>query len=293
MPKEGERYANPFIIQNGKKLGGLENAYGPDVFNEFVCDFIDRQGKEQFFVYYPMVLVHDPFVPTPESPEWSNTSGRYEKNTRHFREMVEYMDKLVGKLEAKLREKGVLDNTIFIFTGDNGTNVTIATETVSGTVKGAKSFTIDAGCHVPLIISWPSEMKNSRVYQPLIEFSDFLPTLVEAAGTKNRPEDIDGKSFLKVLKGETRPTRETVFVHYDPQWGKTGENRNRFAQTTEYKLYRDQRFYKYSEDLLEQHPLTNLTPAEKAIRQNLQSILDRAEKESPWILERPKATGNQ
>lgn len=292
MPKDGERYANPFIVQNGKKLEGLEEAYGPDIFNNFVCDFIERSADQPFFIYYPMVLVHDPFVPTPESPEWGDPSKRYEKNTRHFREMVEYMDKLVGKVETKLREKGVLDNTIFIFTGDNGTNVTIATETVKGTVKGAKSYTIDAGCHVPLIISWPGQMKKPGVYQPLIEFSDFLPTLVEAAGSEKIPAGIDGKSFLKVLKGDSRPTRETVFVHYDPQWGKTGENRNRFAQTTEYKLYRDNRFFRYCDDLSELHPLTNLTPDEKIIRKHLQAILDRAEQESPWILERAKKVGN-
>lgn len=282
---DGERYSNPMIIKNGKKVEGLENAYGEDIFSDFVCNFIDRKAGKPFLVYYPMVLVHDPFVPTPDSPEWSDPAKRYEKDNRHFKEMVEYADKIILKIEAKLKEKGLLENTIFIFTGDNGTNVSITTSTRQGEVRGAKSFTIDAGCHVPLIARWPRYMKKGSLFEPLIEFSDFLPTMLEAAGIKFKPSDFDGKSFLSVLKGDSRKTRETAFVHYDPQWGKTGENRNRFAQTIRYKLYRDSRFFNIIADPLEIHPLTDLTADEKSVRANLQKILDKAEKESPWVRE--------
>jgi arylsulfatase A len=280
---EGERYADPLIMQNGKKLEGLKDSYGPDIFSNYVCDFIERNSGKPFFIYYPMVLVHNPFVPTPDSPEWANPSKRYDKNNRHFKEMVEYADKLVGKIELKLRQKGVLRNTIFIFTGDNGTNVAITTNTTDGPVKGAKSFTIDAGCHVPLIVSWPEYMKKGNVYEPLIEFSDFLPTFIEAAEISKPAKDIDGKSFLPVLKGQKASARATVFVHYDPRQGDASKNRNRFAQTIDYKLYRDNRFFKLEHDSLEIHPLTKLTPEEGKIKSDLQKILDKAEKESPWI----------
>lgn len=283
---EGERYANPLIIQNGKKLEGLENSYGPDIFNNYVCDFIERNSDKPFFVYYPMVLVHDPFVPTPDSPEWSDASKRYEISNRYFKEMVEYADKLVGKIESKLKEKGLIENTIVLFTGDNGTNVSITSKTISGDIKGGKSFTINAGVHVPLIASWPKYIKKGRVFEPIIEFSDFLPTLIDAAGIHSSAKGIDGKSFLSVLKGQVRPTRETAFVHYDPQWYETSKNRNRFAQTIEYKLYRDNRFYKLVNDPLELHALTNLSKNENRIRSKLQLILDKAEKESPWVIER-------
>lgn len=283
---KGERYANPLIIQNGRKLEGLENSYGPDIFSNFVCDFIDKNSDKPFFVYYPMVLVHDPFVPTPDSPEWDEPSQRYVKNNRHFKEMVEYADKLVGKIESKLKEKGIWENTILLFIGDNGTNGAITSKVKDGAIKGAKGFTIDAGCHVPLIASWPQKMEKGRVYDPLIEFSDFLPTLIEAAGISKPENGIDGISFLPVLKSENIKTRETAFVHYDPQWGGFSKNRNRFAQTTEYKLYRDNRFFKLENDPLEIHPLTAPSQKENEIRSKLQEILNEAEKESPWILNR-------
>jgi len=80
---KGERYANPLIVRNGETLKGLEQSYGPDIFSDFVCDFIDENSERPFFVYYPMVLVHDPFVPTPDSPEWADTSKRYDKDNRY------------------------------------------------------------------------------------------------------------------------------------------------------------------------------------------------------------------
>lgn len=280
--KEGERYANPLIIQNGKKLEGLKDSYGPDIFSNFVCDFIDRNAHNPFFVYYPMVLVHDPFVPTPDSPEWKNAANRYKKDNRHFKEMVEYADKLVGKVEAKLKEKGLYENTLLIFTGDNGTNVQIITETDKGKIKGGKSFTIDTGCHVPLLVSWPEIIRKGRVYNPIVGFHDFLPTLLEAAGITNLPKEIDGKSFLPVIKGQDSPVRESVLVHYDPKWGKTSENRNRFVVTTEYKLYRDGKFFRYIADSLENNPLKKLSSEEKKLKNKLQKELDVVQKESPW-----------
>lgn len=282
----GERYANPLIVQNGSKLNGLEGAYGPDIFSDFVCDFIRKNSKKPFFVYYPMVLVHDPFVPTPESTEWSDADKRYDKNSKHFKEMVEYTDMIVGKILTTLEKEGVLDNTILIFTGDNGTNVSITTITKDGALKGGKSFTTDAGCHVPLIINWPAVIKKKRVYDPLIEFSDFAPTLIEIARGFPVENEMDGKSFLSVLKGSNKATRETVFVHYDPQWGNTSKNRNRFARTPDYKLYLGNRLYKIATDPLELNQLDDLSDKEKKIQAELQFILDRAEMESPWVVKR-------
>lgn len=279
----GERFANPLINQNGKELEGLEDSYGPDIFSRFVCDFIEHNSEKPFFVYYPMVLVHDPFVPTPDSPEWNNPSKRYERDNKHFKEMVEYTDKIVGDIESVLKKNGLIDNTILIFTGDNGTNLNIITETTEGNIKGGKSFTTNAGCHVPLIVSWPEFMKEGRLYESLISFADFFPTLLEAAGVPDLPGDIDGKSFLSVLKGSSVFTRETAFVHYDPQWYKTSLNRNRFAQTLNYKLYRDKRFFNISNDPLELYPIENITKEEDLVRADLQKVLDKAEQESPWI----------
>ena len=250
---EGERYANPLIECNGKVLDREEDIYGPDLFAGFVLDFVERNSHKPFFVYYPMVLVHDPFVPTPDSENWQMRDERYQNDTAYFREMVAYADKIVGQIVTQLKEKGLLENTVLIFTGDNGTHPSIYTHTTSGVIRGGKGNTTDAGTRVPLIVHYPEGKQNGVVYEPMIEFSDFYPTLAEIAGM---PSQSDGRSFFPVVAGSAHTPRECVFVHYDPQWGQNVNRfRNQFVRTLDYKLYADGRFFNLTKDILEQKPL--------------------------------------
>lgn len=276
----GERYPNPYIEQNGKVLETSMEDYGPDIACNYVLDFLERNRDSSFFVYYPMILVHDPFRPTPYSPEWSDESNRMDHGIKYFKDMVEYTDKIVGLIDDKLKELGIRDNTILIFTGDNGTNNAISTETIQGTIRGGKGMTTDAGTHVPLIISWPDKIKKGVVTDNLVDFSDFFPTLAEVAQTKI-PEDIDGKSFLSLLKGEKYKPRKTVLVHYDPKMGiplpetwKTG----RFVRDKTYKLYHDGKFYDLENDKEEKNPLemNSLSAPEKRIYRKLKKVQDSA-----------------
>ena len=102
----GERFANPYIEQNGKILPRDENAYGPDIVSNYAIDFIKRNRDQPFFIYYPMLLVHSPFVPTPDSPEWQSLDTRSKQENRFFIDMVAYMDKIVGKIVNELKNQG-------------------------------------------------------------------------------------------------------------------------------------------------------------------------------------------
>ncbi len=272
---EGGRYANPLIEQNGKFLERNIDDYGPDIFSNYIMEFIGRKKSESFFIYYPMVLVHNPFVPTPDSKEWINNDYRRNKDTAYFKDMVSYTDKIVGKIVGKLKELEIEDNTIVIFTGDNGTNTSISSNTVKGVVKGGKGNTIDAGTHVPLIISWPKEIKTGFVYDELIEFSDFFPTFADIV---DKDVKSDGKSFYPLLIGTKQKTRETAFVHYDPKWSKNvNRYRNQFVRTVDYKLYQDGKFYNLSKDILEKYPLSvdSLTEKELLIKTTLEKELKK------------------
>ncbi len=248
--KEGERFADPLIERNGKDAEKLNGQYGPDVFRDFLLDFIERKKSGPFLVYYPMVLTHDPFVPTPDSPEWSDPKKRMKRSKHHFKEMVEYADKIVGQVVAKLDEAGVLENTVVIFTGDNGTHPSITTKLVDGRgYKGGKGSTPNAGTHVPLIAYWKGKTPG-RVCEDLVDFTDIYQTFAELAGADVSGEaDLDGRSFLPQLKGERGNPRNWVFCHYDPRWGKFTQSR--FARDKQYKLYADGRFYDVNADELE------------------------------------------
>lgn len=282
--QQGERYANPKIESNGNILDLSENAYGPDVFNEFVLDFIERKKDEPFFIYYPMVLVHDPFVPTPDSKDWAHPEMRYKNDTAYFKDMVAYADKMVGKVVDKLKELDLFDNTIVIFSGDNGTLPSITTNTTSGLVQGGKGNTTDAGTHVPLIISWPDEIKKASKYEGLIEFCDFFPTIAEAGSQETG--FTDGVSFLSLLKDGKYEGRETAVVHYNPMWGPNVQRyANQFARSLDYKLYQDGKFYNLKEDILEQQPidLKKLTKDQQKVYEKLKAEIDKLPKWDPEI----------
>jgi len=271
----GERYADPLMYLNNREPEKLAGAYGPDVATEYLLDFVERQGDRPFFAYYPMILPHDPFVPTPDSPEWL-TGDRRQQEDRFFGDMVRYADKLVGRITQKLDELGTRENTLVMFLGDNGTNRRVTSPTTKGAVTGNKGFPDDGGTRVPLIAHCPGTIPGGQVLDDLVDTTDFLPTI--AAVTDARPPSgvqTDGRSFLPQLLGETGNPREWVFCHYDPDWGNF--SRSRFARDQRWKLYDDGRLYDVPVDLLEHHPLEPGSggPEAVAARQRLQQVLDR------------------
>ncbi|MCF8346390.1 MAG: sulfatase-like hydrolase/transferase [Bacteroidales bacterium] len=269
------RYADPRIEQNGELLTGLDDAYGPDIFKNYALDFIERNKDQSFFLYYPMVLPHSPFVPTPDSEIWSNMSLRNKNDNKNFADMIAYVDKIVGEIRQKVEAEGIADRTLILFTGDNGTNKRIVSETLTGTYKGGKGTMLNAGTHVPLVAWWPGSIQEGVVYDELIDFSDFYPTLAELAG---RDEAHDGQSFLPLLIGKPYQEKESVFVHYDLRMGPgKHEYHDRFARDKQFKLYEDGRFYHVPSDELEQDTIgTRLTWDVIQIKNKLKELMDQA-----------------
>ncbi len=259
LTEKGSRYANPLIVKNGTPIQATIDDYGPDIVSDYIIDFISRNKDEPFFVYYPMLLVHSPFQPTPDSPEWGVPENRLRSDNKYFRDMVEYSDKIVEKIVTRLEEEGLMENTLLIFTGDNGCNSDIVTETLDGPYNGGKGRLLDNGTHVPLIISYPGGGKTGVTANELVEFSDFVPTFTEAAGV-SLPGDIDGRSFYKLLTKSRYKARKSIFVHYYPKTGNVSQRAGCFIRTERYKLYSDGRFFdmetdKWETEVLERESL--------------------------------------
>ncbi len=268
----GSRYWDPLVQENGILREILRGKYGPDVFLDFITGFMERKKNEPFFIYYPMVLTHGPFVPTPDSSEAINLK---KSNPKHFKAMVAHLDKIVGKIVQKTDELGIRKNTVILFTSDNGTHRAIRTEMQSRTVTGGKGTPTDAGTHVPLIANWLGTSPKGKICDDLIDFSDFLPTLAQVSRAEI-PENltVDGKSFLPQIKGERTTPREWVFCHYDPRWGNWKPCR--FVRNKRWKLYDDGRLYDLHTDPLEKSPpMNNQNNEIVAVRRRLQRILDK------------------
>jgi arylsulfatase A len=254
----GERFWSPPLEHNGRMqtVEQNRNKYGPDLLCDFLCDFMERSGDDPFFVYYPMLLVHNPFVATPDTigngprSQAANTAPKNKADQKqNFVAMVHYADRIVGRIVDKVKALGQLENTIIMFTADNGTNRSITSRWNGQDIKGGKGGMKDMGTHVPFVVSWKGTSPAGVVQNDLIDFTDFYATLLDATGAKRAADDpIDGRSFLPQLRGETGNPRDWVLCHYQPYWN---QDSGQFARTQHYKLYRDGRYFHVPEDLTE------------------------------------------
>ncbi len=277
--KGTSRYPNPGLEINGKQTNFANGEYAPDVVSDFACDFIERNKDQPFLLYYPMILTHCPSEPTPDSPDWdpaNKGSATYKGDPKYFGDMVSYMDKIVGKIVDKLEELNLRENTLVIFTGDNGTDLPIVSVMDGQKIAGAKKKTTDGGTRVPLIVNMPGTILANQVSADLVDFSDFLPTFCQLSSTP-MPEDlrVDGQSFWPLLIGETYEPRDSIYCWFSRS-GKPGTEKI-FARNQRYKLYRSGKFFDIENDRLEQNPLNSdpLSPDLETTRQLLQKTLDR------------------
>lgn len=271
------RFANPGLEYNGEERNFEDGEYGPELINDFALDFITRHQDGPFLLYYPMLLTHAPFQPTPDSPDYDpQARGEKRTNRRYFADMVAYADKMVGRVEAKLDELGIRDDTLVIFLGDNGTGGGVTSQFEGRPYRGGKGQTTKRGMHVPLIANWPGKIAPGSVNDDLVASTDFLPTLCEAAGVPLPPAlPPDGQSFYPQLTGHSGAPRETFYCWYAR--GEAIKNVSEFAMTKQYKLYRGGRFFDLAADPDEQRPrqVAELTGAEAEAAAQLKDVLEQ------------------
>lgn len=259
---EGARFHEPFIYENGRLREDTRGKYGPDLYVEFLSRFMEQSigANKPFFAFYSMALAHDvtddipvqvPYVPGKD--RWMN-----------YGEMIESMDEMVGKVVSKIDQLGVRDNTVILFTGDNGTAARSKLRHVTGRkyeyekvysirngqrIPGGKGSLLDIGTNVPLIASWPGRIQAGSRGHELVDFSDWLPTLTSLAQAKVKVP-IDGVSFSSTLLG-TRRREARSFAFAERRGGSA------WVRTKRYKLYDDGRYFDVSADVMEKQPLKN------------------------------------
>lgn len=215
---KGSRFANPTVFQNGNFLENTAGKYGPDIFVDYLNNFVNRQNGNPFFVYYSMALTHDPFSPTPDSQIWEDEERRMDNEPKYFGDMVAYADKLIGKIVANLEAQGIEEETLILFYSDNGTHQKLYSKVGDKVVQGGKGLTTQAGIRVPFVANWPGHIKEGQQSDELIDAIDFLPTVLDVANAPV-PDDFhaDGESVLPILNGEAQDRRDWIYMSYNPK----------------------------------------------------------------------------
>ena len=276
VDKLGSRYWSPLLYVDGQNQQFGPNDYGPELCCNYLLKFMDENRDKPFFIYYPMILVHDPFEPSPESE-----SRASQDRQRNYEDMVRTMDRLIGRIAAKTEALGIAENTLILVTGDNGTHPTITSSLNGEPLRGGKGKLTDSGTRVALVARWPGKIAAGTVSDALVDFSDFLPTLLEAAGIK-RPQHLDGQSFLPQLLGKPGKGREWIYVWYwpRPERGKPA----RSVRDQRFKLYGDGRFYDVQNDPKEQHPINQVSGEATTAHAKLEKALGTMPAEGATVL---------
>ncbi|HAA74620.1 TPA: N-acetylgalactosamine 6-sulfate sulfatase [Candidatus Latescibacteria bacterium] len=241
-PPSAERYWDPYIFTKDRPAQTYPRAFGPNMFCDFVIDFSDKHkdGNTPFFIYYPMVLTHTPFTTTPLEPD-------AETNEDKHKAMVRYTDFLIDRLVSALGEMRIVEETLLIFTSDNGTVGSMVGHIGDRSIPGGKAKTIEPGVNIPFIASWPGTIPAGQVSEALVDFTDIIPTFADLAGQPvPGPEKVDGSSIAPFLGGvESRVNRDWILAMGGQNNAKVSDSgvenewyfRDRVVRDDQYKLY--------------------------------------------------------
>ena len=200
---------------------GAEGDYLPDLLAQEAVDFLaaPRGDDEPFFLCLWTYTVHYPIEATPALLANYSDEEEPDMPTR-YRAMVEGMDRAVGRVLAELERQGVDDETLVVFTSDNGQ---MPGASVADPLRAAKGYLYEGGIRVPMIVRWPGRVRAGAVEATPAISMDFAPTFLEAAGVPFDAAAFDGVSLLPLVeRGETLG-RDALCWHY-PHYAYHGRN---------------------------------------------------------------------
>jgi len=296
------------IVQPGTKLDSaadpLDEAsyskftqkdYAPALMQKEVLSFIERNQKQTFFLYYATPLTHVPLqVPKTyvdryreqfgEEEPYVGDKGYFPHRYPHaaYAAMVSYLDEQVGEIVAKLQELDLYENTIIMFSSDNGPTYVGGADSqffdsakpFSSDYGRGKGFTYEGGIRVPMIATWSGKIEAGSTSDHISAFWDVLPTLAELARA-NTPANIDGISFVPELLGQGGQQNHEFLYWEFPSYG--GQQAVRMGDWKAirkdiFKGNMDIELYDLSKDFIEVNDVSSQNPK---IVQQVEALLIR------------------
>ncbi|HKK63497.1 MAG TPA: arylsulfatase [Bacteroidales bacterium] len=297
------RYYPAYLWHNDKKVDLEGNdwtqteTYAPDVIQEKVLEFIDANKDNAFFLFYPSTIPHAELL-VPDDEIFAQYKGKFEEtpylggNTKERREQAPYgpnmkitryapqdqpkatyaamvtrLDKQVGEVVEKLKEHGLLENTIIMFASDNGIHkeggINPEDFNSNGIYRGAKRDLYEGGIKSPMIASWQGKIEPGSATDHISAFWDIMPTFAEVAGI-TAPDNIDGISFLPtLLEKDTQKQHDILYWEFHGRGGKQAVRQGNWKavrlnylrpEETTVELYNLKDDPSESTDLADEHP---------------------------------------
>ncbi len=250
-PYGGNKYFSPY--GNPRLIDGPPGEHLPDRLASEAVKFIEAHKDRPFFAYFSFYDVHTPLMARDDmrkkyeekraqlrlDDEWGREHERDVRRVQNhavYAGMVEAMDLAVGKVLAKLDALGLSENTLVIFTSDNGgLSTSEGWPTSNLPLRGGKGWMYEGGIREPLLVRWPAMVQPGKVIETPVSSPDFFPTLLDAADIKPQPDQtLDGMSLLPLLKDGALPER-ALFWHY-PHYGNQGGAPSAAVRRGDWKL---------------------------------------------------------
>ena len=231
------------IILDGNSDRKTE-VYAPEIIHEKAIDFLEKNKDTTFFMYYPSIIPHaelvapekfltkyrgkllpeKEFIGIDDGEEYKNGGYGSQKETHAtFAAMVNLLDQQVGEIRKKIEDLGISNNTIIIFSSDNGPHVEGGADpeyfNSNGKFRGFKRDLYEGGIRVPMIAYWPNKIKANTTTNHMSTFWDFLPTVCDIVNVE-APKNIDGISFLPELLGKKQEEHTHLYWEFLERGGK-------------------------------------------------------------------------
>ena len=244
--------------------GKTKTVYAPLIIHEKALSFIEKNKGRPFFMYYPSVIPHaelaapekymekyrGKFMPekeyikkgnsspnskvNPESINIYNVGGYNSQKESHaaFAAMVSLLDEQVGQIIDKVDDLGIAENTLIIFSSDNGPHLEGGADPdyfgSNGPLRGYKRDLYEGGIRVPTLAYWPSQITPNSKSDHISAFWDFFPTAIEIAGLDYNSSKIDGISFLPELKGKDQKKHPYLYWEFLEKGGRQAVRMNQW-----------------------------------------------------------------
>ncbi len=266
-------YFEPYRIPNIEPH--KEGDYLPDRLADECIDFVKQHRARPFFLTWWNYSVHYPFqAPKPLIEKYQSRVGR-NLNNPTYAAMIEGMDRAIGKLLNALDDMNLTNDTLLIFTSDNG-----AFGADSRPLRGAKGYLYEGGIRVPWIVRWPGVAQRSAINGTPIISTDIFPTLLDVAGLKADPaQPVDGESLIPLLDNQGSLKRTSLYFHY-PNYAFHKKNRLGSAiREGDYKL-----IHRYDDDSLELYNLADDIGEKQNLARKRPDLARRLDRQlSAWL----------